>query len=186
MGRYILPTLLLVIAIGSFVVLTNPLYGEIRVLQEEQSAYDNALANSKQLHELREVLIEKQNQFSPRDIQDLERMIPVSVDNIGLAIEIQKMGEAEGLIVESVQYDPTANQENSINTTTNTNSLYDVFELDISAEGTYGQFVGFLEQIEESLRIVDIVKVEFSSESSFINTDVYTYNIVVKTYRLRD
>ncbi len=189
MGRYITPILLLAISIGAFVALTNPLYGEIKVLQADQSAYSNALANSLKLQEVRDILIGKQNQFSSRDIEDLEQMIPDSVDNIKLAIEIQRMGEERGLSVESVQYDPKSNQssENSLGgDVTAQNSLFEVFELEIIASGPYDTFVSFLEDIQRSLRIVDVVNVEFSSESSFLNDNTYTYNIIIKTYRLKD
>jgi Tfp pilus assembly protein PilO len=189
MGRFILPTLLLAAAITSFIVLTNPLYGDIKSLQEEQSAFGNALANSLQLQEVRDVLIEKQNQFSPRDLQKLGQMIPASVDNIKLAIEIQTIGENQGLSVESVQYDPKTEQEKPkglSSSSSESNSLFEVFELEISAKGSYSKFLGFLREIEESLRIVDVVNVEFSSDSSFLNEDLYTYNIIIKTYRLKD
>ncbi|MFT5360179.1 MAG: Tfp pilus assembly protein PilO [Candidatus Paceibacteria bacterium] len=116
-------------------------------------------------------------------------MIPASVDNIKLAIEIQTIGENQGLSVESVQYDPKTEQEKPkglSSSSSESNSLFEVFELEISAKGSYSKFLGFLREIEESLRIVDVVNVEFSSDSSFLNEDLYTYNIIIKTYRLKD
>jgi len=190
MGRYALPILLLIISIGSFVVLTNPLYGDIKVLMEEDASYSNALSNSLELQKVRDVLIEKYNQFPAKDIKRLEGMIPASVDNIKLAIEIQKIGEEKGLSVESVQYDPKENETQSKDLlgreAATTNDDFEVFELEIIAKGTYEQFINFLEGIEQNLRIVDVSKVEFTSGNAVLNTNIYTYNITIKTYRLRD
>ncbi len=189
MGRYITPILLLVIAIGSFVVFTNPMYTEIKTLQAEESSYSNALANSLKLQELRDVLIGQQNNFSSQDVMKLEQMIPSSVDNIKLAIELQKIGEARGLSVESVQYDPKtseASQGGFVTDQTEVNNLFETFELEIIAKGSYDTFVGFLEEVQQNLRIVDVTNIEFSSETSLLNTNTYTYNVIIKTYRLKD
>ncbi len=189
MGRYITPIILIAVAIISFVVLTGPIMAEVKVLQAEQSAFNNALSNSLQLQTVRDSLIEKQNQFSPRDINRLSQMLPASVDNIKLAIELQQMGENQGLSVESVQYDPKTKNEGVATVggdLSGSKNLFEVFELEMIAKGSYDQFIGFLGEVEESLRIVDVVNVDFSSDSSFLNQDTYTYNIIIKTYRLKD
>ena len=184
-----MPALLIIVSIGSFIMLTNPIYGEVKVLQEEQSAFDNALANSLELQTVRDVLIGKYNQFSSQNVERLDQMIPDSVDNIKLAIEIQQIGEAKGLSVESVQYDPKTGQDSQKTLggdAVSSNNLFEVFELEIIAKGSYENFIGFLGGIEKSLRIVDIVNIEFSSEGSLLDVNSYTYNIIIKTYRLRD
>jgi Tfp pilus assembly protein PilO len=183
-----MPILLLTVAVVGFVVLTNPLYAEIQVLRQEEASYGNALANSLKLQELRDVLIDKQNQFTQRDIESLEKMIPSSVDNIKLAIELQQIGEAEGLSVESVQYDPVGGSSDTDVEAlgASAQTLYEVFELEIIARGEYTQFVEFLKEVERNLRIVDVSHVEFSSDGTFLNENEYTYNITIKTYRLRD
>jgi Tfp pilus assembly protein PilO len=190
MGRFIIPILLLAAAAAAFVGLTSPIYADLQGLQEEESAYNNALSNSARLREVGGALRAKFNQFSPADKGRLEKMLPDALDNIKLAIEIQNIAgnTSDSLSVESVQYDPNA--QGTIDPVTGqqqqANTLYEEFELEIIAEGTYTQFIDFLEKLERSLRIVDVVNVDFSSESSFAGAQTYTYNITIKTYRLRN
>lgn len=190
MGRYITPIILLAASLASFVIVTSPMYAELQDIQEEQSAYDNALTNSARLREVGGELRAKFNQFSPEDKKRLRDMIPDALDNIKLAIEIQNIAgnTSDSLSVQSVQYDPKAQSSRDPLTgqTQQVNSLYEEFELEIIAEGTYVQFIDFLEKLERSLRIVDVVNVDFTSDSSFTGTQKYTYNITIKTYRLQD
>ena len=68
-----------------------------------------------------------------------------------------------------------------------TNGLYETFLLEFTIEGSYTDFVRFLEELELNLRIVDISNINFTANSLDSDgdfSDVYDYTFTTKTYRL--
>jgi len=53
MMRIALPIVLLIIAVASFVVYTNPTYQTIKTLGIEESSYNEALTRSREVQEVR-------------------------------------------------------------------------------------------------------------------------------------
>lgn len=211
--RWLLPIVLIGVGIGGFILITQPIYGEVQLLQEEAAAYSEALDNSASLQKERDRLTTKYNSFSADDVAKLEKMLPNSVDNIQLILEIQEEASKRGIIVKNVEFEPEqfAEQEAEAETvvtdgsTNNTprdsratsrrsasledNKDYEAFELEFSVEGSYKDFVSFMQLMERSLRLVDINSISFTpgtSEKDKVYTDDYKYLFRINTYRLRD
>lgn len=87
-------------------LITQPIYAEIQSLQQEADAYGQALDNSKALKAERDRLTDKFNSFSKEDMDKLDKMLPNSVDNIQLILEIQEEAAKRGIIVKNVQFEP--------------------------------------------------------------------------------
>lgn len=197
--RFLIPSILIILSVVSFVVFTDPTYKEIKNLKAEVSAYDQALDNAKSLQETRDDLATKYNSFDPSDIDKVEKLLPDSVDNIRLIIEIEKIAAQYGMILKQVKYDTFETEEDGASpgsprtetrsTAMLSNKEYGEFELKFSTEGEYTKFLSFLRDIEESLRIVDITDISFSSASdittSGLSSGTYKYDFTVKTYWLK-
>mgnify|MGYP003455383511 CR=1 FL=1 len=52
--RWLLPIFLIGVGVGGFFLITQPIYGEIKLLQEEADAYGQALDNSASLQKERD------------------------------------------------------------------------------------------------------------------------------------
>lgn len=195
--RFLIPSILIILSVISFVVFTDPTYKDIKELKAEASSYNLALDNARSLQETRDELAMKYNSFDPDDIDRVEKLLPDSVDNIRLIIEIEKIAAKYGMILKQVKYDTfDADDEStgSLKTETKSNALmsnkeYGEFELQFSTEGDYTKFLSFLRDIEQSLRVVDITDVGFSSLSDVTTTGLssgsYKYDFTVKTYWLK-
>ncbi len=212
--RWLLPIFLIGVGVGGFFLITQPIYGEIKLLQEEADAYGQALDNSASLQKERDRLTTKYNSFAAEDILKLEKMLPNTVDNIQLILEIQEEASKRGIIVKNVEFEPeqfaeqtaedvvlpegdTAGNSTSRDRATTTrrsatledNKDYEAFELEFSVEGSYDDFVSFMKLMERSLRLVDINSISFTpgtSEKDKVYTDDYKYLFRINTYRLRD
>lgn len=204
--RFLLPILFIIVAIALFIGITNPVYVDIQSLNAQAQSYDEALANSKRLQQKRDELTQTYNSFSRQSVEALEIMVPDSVDNIGLIQEIQRMALRLGIVVKNVNFDPSqvdredeeleegevVNQPSNNQTlprreTVETNGMYDTFLLEFTIEGSYSDFVRFLQELEKNLRIVDISNINFTAtslDSSGNFSDVYDYTFTTKTYRL--
>jgi Tfp pilus assembly protein PilO len=195
MMRFLLPILLVAAAVVSFITWTNPILAEVQDLQLKAESYDVALENSRELREAKEELLSRSNAFNVGELEKLKKMLPNAVDNIGLIYEMEILASQYGIQLENAKFEPIAededgNEEGEVSTRRPVgadNRLYDTFELEFSMQGSYSNFVAFLEKMEKSLRIVDIKSVTFNSTSTTENlSDVYRYNIVLAAYRLRN
>ena len=194
--RFILPILLVAIAVTSFFTFTSPSYDKMAVLKQKLASYDNALNNSKALENERDKLTKKYNSFDVTNLEKLSKLLPDSVDNIRLILEIEKIAAPYGMVLKDVKYDteakdtkPTVGLQNNLNAQL-ARKDYGVWKLGFSTQGTYSNFVNFVKDLEKNLRIVDVVSVEFSSSSGIganpALSSIYKYDFQIKTYWLKN
>src|SRR5574343_1394658 len=162
MFRYIIPTILLAVSVGLFVLFTNPTYKEVQGLRATVASYDEALYNAKKLQAVREQLLTKYNGFSQSDVERLKKLLPDNVDNIRLILEIQGIASNYGMQIKNVKYDakkvagsPT-DAPQTATAAREQSKDYGVFDMEFSTEGSYDGFVKFVRDMEQSLRIVDV------------------------------
>ncbi len=179
-------------SIGLFVVFTNPAYQEMNALRSVQAAYDQALNNSQQLLRVRGELSNKYNNFSGTDRDRLMKMMPDTVDNIRLIIDMQNIALSHGMALKDIKYDARA-QSNTASATNNATATpgqlaanqkdYGVFQLEFSVTGSYQNFLAFIGDIEQSLRLVDIESVTFQAPEA--GSSAMKYVIRIRTYWLK-
>lgn len=195
MLRFIVPIILIGVSIATFFTFTNPLFKDINLLRAEVAAYDQALNNSKTLENERDKLTQKYNSIGGENLNKLQKFLPESVDNIRLILEIEKLAIPYGMALKDVKYD-AIQKESSKNSpgiisggiaTAETRKDYGIWNLEFSTEGSYNNFIHFIKDIENNLRIVDIASLSFTSSSgSNFSSDVYKFNLKIKTYWLKN
>ena len=196
MFRYILPTILIGVAIAGFFLFTNPLYQNISSEREQIASYNEALDNSKALEAQRDQLTQKENSISTDDLSKLQKLLPDNVDNIRLILEIEKVASPYGMVLKDVKYDTANNETTPLQTAgvvqgeSLSNKNYGVWNLEFSTQGTYNNFVNFIKDLENNLRIVDISSIEFSSNANIgLNPslpEAYKYDFKIRTYWLKN
>lgn len=194
MFRLIIPVVLILGSIGLFVSYTNPTYKSLGELRATYAAYNEALANSKKLFEIRNELTTKYNSLSVTDREKLETLLPDNIDNIRFILDIEEISRPHGrnMRPRDVKYDPNAQNNTGQTPTAQTtpsqlqalNRDYGEFQLDFSVSGTYDTFVKFVKDMERNLRIIDIEEVTFSTPVD--GSNIYKYNFRVKTYWLKN
>ncbi|MFA6000216.1 MAG: hypothetical protein WC783_04565 [Candidatus Paceibacterota bacterium] len=196
--KFLLPILLIAIAIVSFFTFTDPFYKQVTELKQKIASYDDALNNSKALENERDKLAKKYNSFDVNNLNKLHKLLPDSVDNIRLILEIEKLATPYGMVLKDVKYDtekvdttskPAIGIQNNLSAPV-ARKDYGVWNLGFSTQGTYSNFVNFVKDLEKNLRVVDIVSVEFSSAAGVgINpalSSIYKYDFQIKTYWLKN
>lgn len=189
-----MPTILIGVSIALFFTFTKPLFQDIVLLREEMMAYNQALDNSKALENERDKLTQKYNAIGGENLNKLQKLLPEGVDNIRLILELEKLALPYNMVLRDVQYDATQ-KDSSVNSgviqseaiNQNLRKDYGIWNLEFSTEGTYNNFLNFIKDLENNLRIVDIASVSFSSNSSSdILSDIYKYNFKIRTYWLKN
>ncbi len=179
MTRIILPILLLVSSGLLFWGLIDPAYAEIKKMKKEESLYDQALSNSKELQAIRDNLLKKYNSFSQDDLDRLAKLLPDAVDNVKLIMDIDGIAGKYGMSLKSVSVKaPTTQKSGALG---KNEEPVGSISLSFSVSGPYKSFVNFLIDLESSLRIVDVETISFNSSDK----DANIYEMEVKTYWLR-
>ena len=197
MFRYILPIILIGIAIAGFFTFTNPFYENVLIEREQVASYNEALDNSKALEAERDKLTQKYNSFDPENLSKLQKLLPDNVDNIRLILEIEKIASPYGMVLKDVKYDATSKDTPISQTAGTTQAVknstgkdYSVWNLEFSIQGTYNNFTNFVKDLENNLRIVDISSIQFCSNAgtgiSPSLSESYKYNFKIKPYWLKN
>ncbi|HNW71539.1 MAG TPA: hypothetical protein PKZ36_02430 [Candidatus Paceibacterota bacterium] len=202
MFRYFIPIILIGASVAGFVTFTNPTLKSISTLKNEISSYNEALTNAKALEGERDKLTKKYNSVDTANLSRLQKLLPDSVDNIRLILEIEKLASPYGMVLKDVKYESASKKDEAKSTTNqglqvseglmkDDGKQYGTWELEFSTKGTYQNFVNFVKDIESNLRIVDISSVKFSSDSDLTlgktqPTDSYKYEFKIKTYWLKN
>jgi Tfp pilus assembly protein PilO len=195
MFKNIFPIILIGIVIAGFFTFINPTYKDILNTKTQIASYNEALNNSKSLENERDKLTKKYNSIDPINLEKLNKLLPDSVDNIRLILEIEKLALPYGMVLKDVRYDTASgNKANDVTTgsdfTATKQTSYGTWDLEFSVQGTYFNFLSFLKDLENNLRIVDVVSVDFSSGSTSVTnpnlSESYKYSIKIKTYWLKN
>lgn len=200
MSRLILIFLLLA-SVGLFFTVVDPTYKENQTLQSEKTKFVEALAKAQDLQAVRESLEAKVSGVAKNDIVRLERLLPNNVDNVRLVIDIEQIANRYGMTLSTLKLEKKkeAGQETAVverqngafarQSTTGGSSQVGPAQNDplqsllltFKVSSSYGNFLRFLKDLENSLRLIDIIGVSFSSGEA----DFFDFEISIRTYWLR-
>ena len=127
--------------------------------------------------------MDKRKELSASDLRRLEKLIPENADNVKLIIEFQQIAERYGLELQSVSAQKNEEVISDSNKNFDIESRdYGIISLDFTVSGGYSEFVSFLEDIENNLRITDIRSLSLSGGES----QKYDFSMTIETYWLKD
>ncbi len=180
--RFLIPVILLAAAIGLFAVYTNPAYQNIKLVQVQVGAYSDALDKAKQLKEVRDQLLSRRNTFAPEDMQKLERILPNNVDNIRFVIDINNIAARHALSLSNVAVGTVSDSKSARSALSVGKSGDPVGSATVgfSLTADYDTFLQFLQDVEHSLRIVDVQSLDFKPTTN----NTYTISLTIRTYWL--
>ena len=187
MINFIIPIGLLVTAIGLFVGFTNPMYQSTKTLAAEAALYDDALTKAQDLREQRDEFMDKYKTFTPDNKQRLLRGLPDNVDNIRLIIDINNIATRHGLSLKNVELGDVSDARTARNALSVGASGDTVGSVQVSftLSAVYGDFLSFIQDLEHSLRIVDIEDIRFNAPGPGAIGGRSDYSFTVRTYWLR-
>jgi Tfp pilus assembly protein PilO len=186
--RSIFLLVLIALSIAAFAFYIKPRYEAARDFKTQVASYNSNLDTAEKLKTSREELIAKYNNIPKADLDNLKTLLPDSVDNIRLIIQVDSLAVRNGLsTVRGVNYQV---QETNVAVDAQnqaiSRALYEEFTMSFETSGQYQNFLSFLSDLEQNLRIVDVVKIDFSPNTSSTSPATsMQYRITLKTYWLK-
>ncbi|MHB1163396.1 MAG: type 4a pilus biogenesis protein PilO [Minisyncoccota bacterium] len=183
-GSRILPAFALLVAIAIFFIYINPTWtGPIVVAKTTIALDDQALVAAQQYAEQQNKLAAARDAIDPANLAAVTTLLPDSVDNVGLILDLNALAARSGLSVANVDVasnSGTTAQSSSGPSAGNADPVGSI-DLSLSATGTFAAFQTFLNGVERSQRLLDVRDVVVKGS----DTGIYTYQMTIRLYWLR-
>ena len=194
------PLILILISVALFFFLIDPEYKDVQELQAQVEANNETLKIARDLSVKREELRSKFNNISQEERAELEKLLPDTVDNVRLIIDINNIAEQFGIVIRNININADEDTATAAGTVGAQGSTFEgvieessvkyvdkskigVITFSFSVSAKYEVFLEFLRELEESLRIVDIRNIQISRGSA--EGSIYDYNVTMDTYWLK-
>lgn len=188
--------ILIAVAAGIYFTYTKGVLVEAAAQKKTNDQYSSALASAAKLVKVRDKTLEDFNHVDQADMARLNKMIPGTVDNIRLVIDMSNMARKSNLSIRNVKAvasaggssapkAPTTVRGQRTSDTSNSSIIstasLDVVNVSFSVTATYPQFISFLQDLEANLRIMDVTHLTLSAT----DTGTYDFSVELRTYWLR-
>ncbi|MCX6719366.1 MAG: hypothetical protein NTZ38_03270 [Candidatus Taylorbacteria bacterium] len=186
MNRNITAVILIVLAMGIYATFTSSKWQEISAIRVVNDKYIQALNNADRLIQVRDKVTNDFNSLAADDRKKLEKMLPNTVDNIRLIVDMNNLANNRGLVLKSVRATMSGSKGGSVVSAADAKNTaaaltVDSVAISFSVSTTYGKFITFMRDLEANLRIMDITHLSMTAN----DTGLYDYSVELKTYWLR-
>lgn len=196
MNRNITAIILIVLAIGIYLTFTRAKLAEVNAVRAVNAQHLLAIANADKLMKVRDSVLKDYNSLSAEDRLRLDKMVPNTVDNIRLIIDLNSVALRHGFSLRNIK----ASASNTGKITPSTpqpqdsgrgsdgmmtsipTPILDTVTISFSVTAPYQQFIDLLRDLEANLRIMDTTRLSVSAGA---NPGMYDFSVELKTYWLR-
>lgn len=189
MNKNLTAFILIVLAGGIYYTVTRGLIAEAKAVKTVNDQYAAALDNADALIKIRDGVDEQYKMITLEDQDRLDKMIPSSVDNIRLIIDLNSKAQQRGFALSDVKASasdngaatPQANRAAINNQTSISIPTLDTVKVTFGATAPYNQFVSFLQDLESNLRVMEV-----KGLSVTVTEDgLYAFRVELETYWIR-
>ena len=199
MGKFISIIALLGISVALFMFQIQPRYDHAKEIKTKVERLTSALEKTASIRKLRASLSKKYADFSKDNLDRLQKLLPDNVNNVRLILDIDGIASQYGLRLKNVSISeskkPKIKSEVVIGAGNGDLTDYQSRTLGFSVTATYSEFKAFLQDLESSLRLLDVISISMSPSSKRPNTTLpglqsageptYEFSILLKTYWLK-
>ena len=181
---------MILVSVGVFFGYTDRIYrgdnpDSIQNIQKSLTQYEEALNKSGEIIKTREILTTRRANILPASEARLKKMVPDNVDNILLTRDIQGIADKYGLVIRNIGFDSTNQTPDvkgkAVGAATANSTQYNSLIFKFSVLAQYNVFISFLKDLEQSLRLVDITNISFTSTDN----GFYDFSVSFRTYWLK-
>ncbi len=186
------------LAIGIAIIFTyiEPTFGEIKTLQDELFQYTDAHGKASELNQKLATLVSKVSQFRRSDIDTLEMFLPDQVDTIAVMADIEAITRQHGMQLVSLAAAEVQEGDTDVvlaeaEVFVPDYTTYQDFSLVVT--GPYSDLKRLLGALERNKYGLEIVRLQFGTESQTANTSVSSaavptggYGMTLRAYAFND
>lgn len=184
MNSRIPPLIALAVAVVIFFAYVSPTWSGTIAKTKSSIAYDDkALSAASEYATQQNELADARNNIDTTDLARLTTLLPDSVDNVVLILDLNALASRSGLLLSNIDVmksdTKSANSAGALPAAGVSPVGY--IDLSLSAVGTYDAFRAFLTGVEKSARLLDIRDLVVKGS----DTGSYVYKMTLRIYWLR-
>lgn len=186
--KAITPFLIIAVCIGMYFVYMKPQLESINQKREKYAEYKNVLSRVQEISAIRDSLTQTYENISQDHKDKLDILIPAKFDSVLFANDLNGMAEKYNLEIDRITTDykniPGLTQDNAAE---NPEIVFKTITSQFHLTGTYDEFIAFLQELESSLRLLDVISLlvrPITTERGLISNDL-DYTVTIKTYSLK-
>jgi len=190
MNRNVTAVILIVLAIGIYFTFTKAKLAEVKEVQAVNSEYLTAIKNADKLIVVRDKVLEDYNNLSAEDRERMQKMLPSTVDNIRLIIDLNSVALRHGFSLRNIKATASSANNNRVPASSSRGvsdgaiptPVLDTVAVSFSVTAPYQRFIDLLRDLEANLRIMDITHLTLSTSET---AGTYDFGVELNTYWLR-
>ncbi len=155
-----------------------PAVKDLSVLMDEKSAYAEMVSRATEIETRKNTLLADFNRVSGADTTKIETLIPSSLNFVKLVADIDAVASRHGISLKQISSTDNSAAAGSVEEAEQMQSSYKSATISFEFSATYDKFNDFMNDLERSLRIMDIKTVKVSSGDK----GIYKYDVSLDTY----
>jgi Tfp pilus assembly protein PilO len=175
-----MPIIFIIAAIAGFFAYTNPQYQKLKLKIADNQKIVEANNKATTLRAVRQKLNDDRNRISEADVDKLAKMLPDSVENVGLIIDIDNIASNYGMRIRNTKISDSTTSRGAVAVGPDTRK-YGALTISFAVTTSYDNFLVFLKELESNVRLVDLTALSFSSAKE----GRYDFNLTLQTYWLK-
>ncbi len=175
----IIAYLILTLSIGYAFI--YPATGNLSVLMKEKQKYNDSLETVSNIKNKKSELLTKFNNISVADKKNINIILPNSLNFVKLISQIDAVAANYNISIDKVTSKKTAPASGKSIGEKQPPKTYDSAIIGFSFIAPYNKFSNFMDDLEKSLRILDIRSVKLKTQEN----GNYSYNVEFETYWLK-
>ncbi len=204
MLKPILSLTVLILSLGFSFFYVKPEYEEMQNRRDDLKMINDTLKDAEIVQTLINQTSEILAGIPPQDLASFDTFLPVTIDEIRLANNIQRIGIAKGVILSGIKVSaehkdakagaPPAVAGGVMDASVDVQKKYATTKVSFTFVAPYTTFLLFLDDLEKSLGIINITMLSFfqvnkESEASGVQNPKgppeYGFNVEIETYSLK-
>ena len=97
-----IPFILIALAVVIFFLFIDPEYDKVKTLLKEKEDNDTLLQLAEELQRKRDILHDSFNSIGVDEREELQRLLPDTVDNVRLILDINNVAEQYGIVIKNI------------------------------------------------------------------------------------
>ncbi|OHA16485.1 MAG: hypothetical protein A3C79_02610 [Candidatus Taylorbacteria bacterium RIFCSPHIGHO2_02_FULL_45_28] len=194
MNNNITAIILVALAIGTYLTFTRAKLAEVNEVRVVNTQYLSAIDSADRLIKVRDAVLKDYNALSSEDRDRLDKMLPNTVDNIRLIIDLNSVALRHGFSLRDIKAAASNANQGGLPASQGFGSeigdagasiptpTLDTVNISFSVMAPYQQFINLLRDLEANLRIMDVTHLSVSAGT---NPNLYDFSVELQTYWLR-
>ncbi len=171
--------LILSLSIG-YVFVYSP-WAEVSALNDKKSEYSGFIDTVSKIETKKNELQTQFNQISEEDKRDINTVLPTSLDYVKFVSEIDNVAKKYGIIIDKINLAQVDSSVGDSVANAGPSKPYRSSILGFSFGSDYEKAMSFIDELEKSMRILDIRSMKIEENKDF----GYLYSVQFETYWLK-